>query len=80
MAMSELSQGPVLGLEHSRRHRAEQRFEALRRLNNLFDVNEHPIFITLDKKPCIANPTSQNGGCGTSMPGREYLVGLQWRW
>lgn len=49
-------------------------------VNNLFDVNEHPIFIATDSRPCIANPTSQNGGCGTSMPGREYLVGLQWRW
>lgn len=49
-------------------------------VNNLFDVNEHPIFIALDKQPCIANPASQNGGCGTSMPGREYIVGLQWRW
>ena len=49
-------------------------------INNLFDVNEHPIFIALDTQPCIANPASQNGGCGTSMPGREYIAGLQWRW
>lgn len=49
-------------------------------INNLLDVNEHPIFIALDEKPCIANPANQNGGCGTSMPGREFVVGLQWRW
>lgn len=49
-------------------------------VNNLFDVNEHPIFIATDTQPCIANPASQNGGCGTSMPGREFVAGLQWRW
>ncbi|HRN86982.1 TonB-dependent receptor [Hyphomicrobium sp.] len=49
-------------------------------INNLFDVNEHPIFIALDTQPCIALPARQNGGCGTSMPGREYIAGLQWRW
>jgi len=46
-------------------------------INNLFDLNRHPIFIALDQRPCIANPIFQNGGCGTSMPGREWLVGLQ---
>lgn len=46
-------------------------------INNLFDINENPIYIALDQVPCIANPKWQNGGCGTSMPGREMLVGLQ---
>ncbi|MCD2513990.1 TonB-dependent receptor [Comamonas endophytica] len=46
-------------------------------INNVFDLNRHPIFIALDKRPCIANPIFQNGGCGTSMPGREWLIGLQ---
>ncbi|MFT3721297.1 TonB-dependent receptor [Pseudorhodoferax sp.] len=46
-------------------------------VNNLFDINRHPVFIALDRSPCIANPAFQNGGCGTSMPGREFLVGLQ---
>lgn len=46
-------------------------------VNNLFDLNRSPIFIALDQKPCIANPRFQNGGCGTSMPGRELQIGLQ---
>lgn len=46
-------------------------------INNVFDLNRHPIFIALDQRPCIANPIFQNGGCGTSMPGREWLIGLQ---
>ena len=46
-------------------------------INNLFDLNRSPIFIALDQKPCIANPTFQNGGCGTSMPGRELQLGMQ---
>ena len=45
-------------------------------VNNLFDLNRHPIFIALDRSPCTANVAFQNGGCGTSMPGREFLVGL----
>jgi vitamin B12 transporter len=45
-------------------------------VNNLFDLNRHPIFIALDRSPCTANAAFQNGGCGTSMPGRELLVGL----
>lgn len=46
-------------------------------VNNLFNLNRHPIFIAQDQRPCIANPIFQNGGCGTSMPGREWMVGLQ---
>lgn len=46
-------------------------------VNNLFDLNRHPIFIALDRSPCTANAAFQNGGCGTSMPGREFLVGLR---
>ena len=49
-------------------------------VNNIFDVNQHPIFIALDETPCIANPAFQNGACGNSMPGREFIVGLQGRW
>ena len=46
-------------------------------VNNIFDVNRHPIFIALDQQPCTANPTFQNGGCGTSMPGRSWMLGMQ---
>jgi outer membrane receptor for ferrienterochelin and colicin len=49
-------------------------------VNNIFDLNQHPIFIALDEVPCIANPVFQNGACGNSMPGREFIVGLQGRW
>ena len=45
-------------------------------MNNLFDLNRNPVFIALDRSPCTANAAFQNGGCGTSMPGRELLVGL----
>jgi len=46
-------------------------------LNNVFDVNQHPIFIALDQNPCGANQPAQNGACGNSMPGREFMVGVQ---
>ena len=46
-------------------------------VRNLFDVNEHPIFIGLDESPYKLDPTLTNGGYGTSMPGREFQVGIQ---
>jgi vitamin B12 transporter len=46
-------------------------------VNNIFNLNRSPIFIALDQKPCIADARFQNGGCGTSMPGRELQVGMQ---
>ena len=46
-------------------------------VRNLFDVNEHPIFIGLDESPYKLNPKLTNGGNGTSMPGREFQVGIQ---
>jgi len=49
-------------------------------VNNIFDLNRHPIFIGLDQTPCILAPARQNGACGNSMPGREFVVGLQSRW
>ncbi len=48
-------------------------------VNNIFDINQHPIFIALDTIPCVANQANQNGSCGNSMPGREFIVGLQGR-
>ncbi len=47
--------------------------------NNLFNVNQHPIFIALDKKPFIGDARLSNGGFGNSMPGRNIIVGLQAR-
>ena len=49
-------------------------------MNNIFDINQHPIFIALDQIPCVANQANQNGSCGNSIPGREFIVGLQGRW
>jgi vitamin B12 transporter len=46
-------------------------------LNNVFDVNEHPIFIALDQNPCRANIGAQNGSCGNSIPGRQFWAGIQ---
>ncbi|MGE5151239.1 MAG: TonB-dependent receptor [Rhodospirillaceae bacterium] len=48
-------------------------------VNNIFDVNASPIFIALDSSPCGANLANQNGACGNSMPGREFVVGAQVR-
>jgi vitamin B12 transporter len=48
-------------------------------VNNIFDVNAHPIFIALDVQPCGANRANQNGSCGNSIPGREVVVGFQAR-
>lgn len=48
-------------------------------VNNLFNKNEHPIFIGLDKKPYKLDSRFANGGLGTSMPGLEVQAGLQAR-
>ncbi|WP_395710726.1 TonB-dependent receptor [Reyranella sp.] len=48
-------------------------------VNNLFDVNNHPIFIAQDSVPCTALQANQNGACGNSMPGREVIGGFQFR-
>ncbi len=46
-------------------------------VNNVFDINDHPIFFALDQNPCRANFAAQNGSCGNSMPGRQFIVGAQ---
>lgn len=48
-------------------------------VNNVFNKNEHPLFIAIDKAPYKADPRFQNGGRGTSMPGRELVARLQVR-
>ncbi|MFD1704614.1 TonB-dependent receptor [Methylopila henanensis] len=45
-------------------------------MNNVFNKNQHPIFIGLDKQPYLLDAALANGGRGTSMPGREAIVGL----
>lgn len=49
-------------------------------VRNIFDVNNHPIFIALDQTPCVLIQANQNGSCGNSIPGREFLGGVQVRW
>ena len=46
-------------------------------VNNLFNVNEHPIFLGLDEQPYKLNAALANGGYGTSMPGRMFRVGVR---
>lgn len=48
-------------------------------VNNLFNKNEHPIFIGIDKRPYKLDSRFANGGYGTSMPGLEFQAGLQAR-
>jgi vitamin B12 transporter len=54
-------------------------FKLFAALNNIFDINDHPIFIGLDSSPCGNNLVNQNGACGNSIPGREMIVGGQVR-
>ena len=48
-------------------------------VNNIFDINNHPIFIAQDCHAVHRQPANQNGACGNSMPGREVIVGVQFR-
>ncbi|WP_439572070.1 TonB-dependent receptor [Phreatobacter sp.] len=49
-------------------------------VNNIFNVNQHAIFIALDRQPFIGNAAVSNhmgiGNMGSSMPGREVVMGL----
>jgi len=46
-------------------------------VNNLFNKNQHPLFIAIDDgTEYLSNPN--DGGYGTSMPGREFYVGLRY--
>ena len=46
-------------------------------VNNLFNKNEHPLFIAIDETPTKADLRFYNGSGGTSMPGRQFQVGLR---
>jgi vitamin B12 transporter len=47
-------------------------------INNLLDENYHPMFFLIDKKPYISDADHHRlGGRGTSLPGREFFVGLR---
>ncbi len=50
-------------------------------MNNIFNVNQHALFIALDQQPFIGNASVSNtngiGNMGNSMPGREVVIGLK---
>lgn len=46
-------------------------------INNLFDVNYHPIFIATASEPFRGDDRFSNGGRGNSAPGREFTAGLR---
>jgi len=48
-------------------------------VNNLFDKNEHPLFIAIDETPTKADLRFYNGSGGTSMPGRQFQAGVRAR-
>jgi vitamin B12 transporter len=48
-------------------------------INNLLNVNQHPIFIAIDATPTLADLRFYNGAGGTSLPGRELVVGARFR-
>jgi len=45
--------------------------------NNIFDINQHPIFIALDQTPCIANPTFPKWVMRKFDAGRESSSGCR---
>lgn len=49
-------------------------------VDNLFDVNDHPLFIATDTVPSLGDPVSSNGGgTGNSQAGRAAYIGLTYR-
>lgn len=48
-------------------------------VNNIFNRNQHPIFIALDNKPYLLDESVSNGGRGTSMMGRAFYAGAIFR-
>ncbi len=62
------------------RYNLTKQFTAWTAINNLLNVNQHPIFIALNRTPIIADVRLSNGGVGNSLPGRAFVVGLDFRW
>jgi vitamin B12 transporter len=60
-------------------YRVNDSLEVVAAIENMFDKNEHPIFIAIDEEPSIADLRFYNGAAGTSMPGREFSVGVKLR-
>jgi vitamin B12 transporter len=62
------------------RFKLTRQFTAWTAVNNLLNLNQHPIFIALNRTPIIADVRLSNGGVGNSLPGRAFIVGLDFRW
>ncbi len=56
-----------------------EQFTVSASVNNLLNKNYHALFIAEDKDPRLADPRFQNGGLGTSAPGREFVLRLTGR-
>lgn len=52
-------------------------WDAFFSVNNLLDENYNPIFVAIDQPPYLLDPAYSNGGLGTSMPGREFRLGVR---
>lgn len=63
----------------SSRVRLAQRVHATLAVYNLLNVNQHPTFIALNRLPYVSDPRFSNGGRGNSLPGREFVIGLELR-
>lgn len=48
-------------------------------VNNIFNVDDHPLFIALNDSPFVSDPRGSNGARGNSIPGREFILGAQVR-
>ncbi|MEQ1758523.1 MAG: TonB-dependent receptor [Vicinamibacterales bacterium] len=48
-------------------------------VNNLFNANAHSVFIATNTAPFLGDARFSNGGSGNSLPGRNIVVGLEWR-
>ncbi len=58
--------------------RPTPRLEISARVLNVLDVNNHDVFIALNKKDqLVSTPASSNGGRGNSLPGREFQLGAR---
>ena len=62
------------------RFKLARQFTVWTAVNNLLNLNQHPIFIALNRTPIIADVRLSNGGVGNSLPGRAFVAGLDFRW
>lgn len=71
---------PFWLLDANFRYMLNRRFTVWTAVNNLLNLNQHPIFIALNRTPIIADTRFSNGGVGNSLPGRAFVAGVDFRW